>query len=137
MSWTDRCKRRLGYATAANGVAPVLGHRSLPGRHADRLKIAPRSARTGGPPYARTHADQGDDYMTDTAIHKDNDTPTASDDDVKRMDADTPHAPAGAAVADQGVGVNPIESSDPDNNDDPKAAGTPVHPRPTQDRPQS
>jgi hypothetical protein len=73
--------------------------------------------------------------MTDTAIHQDNDTPKTSDEGIKRMDADTPHAPVGAAVDDQGVGVNPIESSDPENNDDPKAAGTPVHPRPTQGRP--
>lgn len=74
--------------------------------------------------------------MTETE-HKDNDTPIASDDDVKRMDADTPHAPEGEAVADQGVGVNPIESSNPEDNDDPKAGGTPVHRAPTEDSPQS
>lgn len=75
--------------------------------------------------------------MTETVIHKDNDTPTATDEGIKRVDADTPHAPSGAAVADQGVGVNPVDSSDPENNDDPKAAGTPVHPRPTEERPHS
>lgn len=76
--------------------------------------------------------------MTETALHQDNDTPTASDADIKRVDADSPqNAAPGAAVDGQGVGINPIVSSDPENNHDPKAAGTPVHPRPTQDRPHS
>ncbi len=75
--------------------------------------------------------------MTESVTHQDNDTPTASDEGVKRVDADTPHAPEGAAAEAQGVGVNPIESSDPDKNHDPKAAGTPVHPTPTQDLPHS
>jgi len=65
--------------------------------------------------------------------HEDNDTPTASSDDVKRMDADTPGAPDGEAVADQGVGVNPTDSTDTDENDDPKSGGTPVHPSPADD----
>lgn len=69
--------------------------------------------------------------MTET--HEDNDTPAASDDDVKRMDADTPNAPPGAAVDDQGVGVNPTDSTDTDENNDPKSGGTPVHPAPTAD----
>ena len=69
--------------------------------------------------------------MTETAVHKDNDTPTASDDGVKRMDADTPTAAAGAAVHDQGVRV------DSDTNDDPKSGGTPVHRAPDEDSPQS
>ncbi len=57
--------------------------------------------------------------MTET-VHEDNDTPAASDDDVKRMDADTPHAPDAdaAAVADQDVDVNPTDSSDTDENND-------------------
>ena len=42
--------------------------------------------------------------MTET-VHEDNDTPTASDDDVKRVDADTPHAEPGDAVDKQGLGV--------------------------------
>lgn len=58
-------------------------------------------------------------------IHEDNDTPAASDDDVKRMDADTPNAPEGAAVADQGVGQNPTES-EPDETADPKGSQRPV-----------
>lgn len=73
--------------------------------------------------------------MTET-VHEDNDTPTASD-DVKRVDEDTPHAPDGAAVEDQGVGVNPTDSTDTDENNDPKSGGTPVHPAPSQDSPHS
>jgi len=64
--------------------------------------------------------------MTET-VHEDNDTPTASDDDIKRVDADTPNAPEPAAVEDQGVGVNPTDSTDTDENNDPKSGGTPVH----------
>ena len=75
--------------------------------------------------------------MTDESTHEDNATPTATDDDVKRMDADTPHAPEGAAVDEQGVGQNPTESTDTDENDDPKSGGTPVHNAPTEDSPQS
>jgi len=74
--------------------------------------------------------------MTET-VHEDNDTPTASDDDVKRVDEDTPHAPDGAAVEDQGVGVNPTDSTDTDENNDPKSGGTPVHRAPSQDSPHS
>jgi hypothetical protein len=66
--------------------------------------------------------------MTDETVHEDNATPTATDDDVKRMDADTPGAPDGAAVSDQGVGQNPTDSTDTDENADPKSGGTPVHP---------
>lgn len=75
--------------------------------------------------------------MTEEVVHEDNDTPTASDEDVKRMDADTPQAPAGAAVEDQGVGANPTDSTDTDENEDPKSGGTPVHTAPTEDSPQS
>lgn len=74
--------------------------------------------------------------MTET-VHEDNDTPDAGDEDIKRMDADTPHAPDGAAVDDQGVGVNPTDSTDTDVNNDPKSGGTPVHPSPTADSQQS
>jgi hypothetical protein len=70
--------------------------------------------------------------MTETAVrHKDNDAPPAGDEGVKRVDADTPNAPDGAAVHDQGVRV------DSDTNDDPKAGGTPVHRAPAGDSPQS
>jgi hypothetical protein len=76
--------------------------------------------------------------MTDEVEHVDNDTPTASDDDVKRMDKDTEqNANPGAAVDQQGVGNNPGESTDPDSEDDPKSGGTPVHAAPSEDSPQS
>jgi len=76
--------------------------------------------------------------MTETAAHADNDTPTASDQDVKRADADTAqNANPGAAVDEQGVGINPTDSTDTDVNNDPKSGGTPVQPAPTQDRPNS
>jgi len=69
----------------------------------------------------------------DDTTHEGNATPTATDDDIKRMDADTPHAPEGAAVSDQGVGNFPADSTDPAQNQDPKSGGTPVHPAPTAD----
>jgi hypothetical protein len=63
--------------------------------------------------------------MSET-VHDDNDTPTATSDDVKRVDGDEPHAAGGAAVADQGVGVNPTDSTDTDENNDPKSGHSPV-----------
>jgi hypothetical protein len=52
-------------------------------------------------------------------------------DDVKRVDEDTEqNANPGAAVADQGVGVNPTDSTDEGENADPKSGGTPVQPSP-------
>ena len=71
--------------------------------------------------------------MSETVEHADNATPLASDDDVKRMDADTPGAPDGAAIADQGVGAAPTDSTDTDENADPKSGGTPVHAAPGAD----
>jgi hypothetical protein len=56
-----------------------------------------------------------------------------TDDDVKRMDADTPQAEPGAAVDQQGVGQNPTDSTDTAENEDPKSGGTPVHPAPSED----
>lgn len=74
--------------------------------------------------------------MTET--HEDNDTSTSSEDDVKRMDADTKQdAAPGAAVDTQGVGTNPTSSTDSDENKDPKSGGTPVHAAPTEDSPAS
>ena len=56
------------------------------------------------------------------------------DDDARRADEDTEQdADPGAAVADQGVGANPTDSTDTDENDDPKSGGTPVHPSPAAD----
>lgn len=74
--------------------------------------------------------------MTET-VHEDNDTPTDSDDDVNRVDADTPQAEPGDAVDKQGVGVNPTDSTDADENYDPKSGGTPVHRAPIPDSPKS
>ena len=55
-------------------------------------------------------------------------------DEVKgALDADTPGAPDGAAVDEQGVGQNPTDSTDTDENSDPKSGGTPVHPSPGAD----
>lgn len=65
--------------------------------------------------------------MSDEVTHEDNDTPTATDDDIKRVDEDTEqNANPGAAVSDQGVGQAPTDSQDTDENNDPKSAGTPV-----------
>lgn len=64
--------------------------------------------------------------MADETVHEGNDTPTATDDDIKRVDADTPGAPDGAAVDDQGVGQAPTDSTDTDENQDPKSGHSPV-----------
>jgi len=56
-----------------------------------------------------------------------------TNDDVKRVDEDTPQAEDGAAVSEQGFGVNPTDSTDTDENNDPKSGGTPVMPSPTAD----
>jgi hypothetical protein len=54
-----------------------------------------------------------------------------TDDDVKRVDEDTPQdAAPGAAADEQGVGQNPTDSTDTDENQDPKSGGTPVQPAP-------
>lgn len=73
--------------------------------------------------------------MTET--HEGNATPEASDEGIERTDADTPQADPGAAVEDQGVGQNPTDSTDPDENEDPKSGGTPVHRAPSEGSPQS
>ncbi len=65
------------------------------------------------------------------------DSVITADGTPKRVDEDTPHAPDGAAVEDQGVGVNPTDSSDTDENNDPKSGGTPVHRAPSEDSPKS
>jgi hypothetical protein len=52
--------------------------------------------------------------------------------DVKRVDEDTPqNANPGAAVDSQGVGANPTDSTDAEQNDDPKSGGSPVGAAPT------
>jgi hypothetical protein len=60
-----------------------------------------------------------------------------TDEETERADADTPHAEPGAAVDEQGVGQNPTDSTDTEENEDPKSGGTPVHPAPTEDSPAS
>ena len=75
--------------------------------------------------------------MTETT-HEGNATPDASDEGISRVDEDTEqNADPGAAVDDQGVGQNPTDPSDTDENQDPKSGGTPVHPAPTEDSPRS
>ena len=59
------------------------------------------------------------------------------DGDEKRVDEDTPQVEPGAAVDEQGVGQNPTESTDTDENADPKSGGTPVHRAPAEDSPAS
>lgn len=72
--------------------------------------------------------------MPDAVKHVENDTPRASADDVKTMYKDTPTGERESAT--QGVGVSPL-SVEPGRLDDSKSGGTPVHPRPTDDRPHS
>jgi hypothetical protein len=71
--------------------------------------------------------DEEESRMSDETVHEDNATPTATDDDVKRMDADTPNTQDTAAEG-HGVGENPTDSHDTDENADPKSGGTPVMP---------
>ncbi len=65
--------------------------------------------------------------MSDETTHKDNATPDATDDDIKRMDADTPNqgdARPGESV-NEGAGAGPVDSN-PETTDDPKGSGRPV-----------
>jgi hypothetical protein len=50
-----------------------------------------------------------------------------SDDDVKRVDEDTPTGEDDSA--EQGAGASPLPT-DTEHTDDPKSGGTPVHPSP-------
>lgn len=60
--------------------------------------------------------------MADEATHEGNQTPDASDDDVKRMDADTEQNPDPGAGAGHGPGASPAGGgADEDVTDDPKA----------------
>jgi hypothetical protein len=61
--------------------------------------------------------------MSDETVHEDNDTPDAEGSGA--LNADTPNAPEGAAVDDQGAGQSPTES-EPDETADPKGSGRPV-----------
>jgi hypothetical protein len=59
-------------------------------------------------------------------VHEGNATPTATDDDIKRLDKDTPDPQPGDAVEGHGVGDSPTDSTDPDENQDPKSGHSPV-----------
>jgi hypothetical protein len=72
--------------------------------------------------------------MPDAVKHVENATPEASADDVKTMYKDTPTGDRDSAT--QGVGASPLPVG-PDDGDDPKSGGTPVHPRPSDDQPRS
>jgi hypothetical protein len=74
--------------------------------------------------------------MTDETktVHEDNDTPTASDEGIARFDADTP----GQGDANPGASLNQgVRIDSPEENNDPKSGGTPVHAAPTEDSPNS
>ena len=60
-------------------------------------------------------------------IHQDNATPDATDDDIKRMDKDTPGHPGAnpGASAEEGAGESP-DPADTEHTDDPKGSGRPV-----------
>ena len=60
--------------------------------------------------------------MADEVAHEGNRTPDASDDDVKRMDADTEQNANPGAGVDQGAGSDgPTGGGDVEENSDPKA----------------
>jgi hypothetical protein len=67
--------------------------------------------------------------MADEVTHKDNATPDATDDDIKRMDADTVPQPGDSRPGDsvdEGAGGGPKSATDTDNVDDPKSGHSPV-----------
>ncbi len=68
--------------------------------------------------------------MADEVTHDDNETPTASDDDIKRMDKDTVPQPGDSRPGeseDEGAGAEgPVGGGDPEDGHDPKEAGKPV-----------
>jgi hypothetical protein len=75
--------------------------------------------------------------MADQIRHEDNDTPTATipegDDRTKKSIEDTPHLGEGSTGGslENGVRSDPKWSGDDEQIGDPKSAGTPVHPAPT------
>jgi hypothetical protein len=66
--------------------------------------------------------------MADETVHEGNDTPNATDDDIKRVDdaSETVNADPGGAVEGHGVGDSPTDSQDTDENQDPKSGHSPV-----------
>ncbi len=63
--------------------------------------------------------------MTDET-HEGNATPEATDDDIKRMDADTEQNARPGASVDEGAGACPKSSTDADEFEDPKSGHSPV-----------
>ncbi|MEA2194300.1 MAG: hypothetical protein QOG42_734 [Solirubrobacteraceae bacterium] len=61
--------------------------------------------------------------MADEVTHDDNDTPTATDDDVKRMDKDTVPQPGDSRP---GESVDEGATADAEDTEDPKAGHSPV-----------
>lgn len=62
--------------------------------------------------------------MADEVTHEGNQTPDASDDDIKRMDKDTVQSPNPGAGADEGPGSEgPTGGGDPEDGFDPKTEG--------------
>ncbi len=60
--------------------------------------------------------------MADETTHEDNATPETSDDDVKRMDADTEQDARPGASVGEGAGASPAGGgADEDVTEDPKA----------------
>jgi hypothetical protein len=64
--------------------------------------------------------------MTDETTHEGNATPDATDDDIKRMDADTEQNANPGASVDEGAGAGPQSSTDTDEVEDPKSGHSPV-----------
>jgi hypothetical protein len=60
------------------------------------------------------------------AVHEDSETPQAGDEGVERVDEDTPQPDAGDAVEGHGVGASPTDSTDTEQNQDPKSGHSPV-----------
>jgi len=61
--------------------------------------------------------------MADEVTHDDNDTPTASDDDIKRMDKDTVPQPGDSRP---GESVDEGATADIEETEDPKTGHSPV-----------
>jgi hypothetical protein len=67
--------------------------------------------------------------MADETTHEENATPTATDDDIKRVDADTVPQPGDSRPGDsvdEGAGAGPQSSTDTDEFEDPKSGHSPV-----------
>jgi hypothetical protein len=70
--------------------------------------------------------DEGERMTEEKVVHEGNETPEASDEGIKRVDQDNPQPDSGDAVEGHGVGANPTDSTDPEENQDPKSGHSPV-----------